>query len=82
MLLDMKSFTRHCAKFECLAVVLKEDNIASGLHTVEKMENIAVSGVRGRCLVVCKNNPDCSASLVGLMCLDKLGYVKMINMPD
>ena len=41
MLLDMKIFTYMyltiCMKFECLAVVSKETDIASGLHTAENI---------------------------------------------
>ena len=39
--------------FECLFVVSKESDIASGPRTAEKMEKMAVSDIRGKCLV-CK----------------------------
>ena len=51
----MKPFTyTYLCEFECLSVISKESDIASGLHTAEKIEKMAVPGIRGRCLV-CKN---------------------------
>ena len=44
--------------FECFSVVSEESDITSGLRTAEKMGKMAVSGIRGRCLV-CKRRSRC-----------------------